>query len=119
MSDDTMKYTMILVLLLGVSGFSCLLRAQKMVLRQSNENGIYHSGDRVRIDLSCKEPFSDSLVLSIRKNFQAPYRVENLLCPVAEKIIFDETVQGPATMMVQLTSLKDTVATGLIIDPEK
>ena len=49
--------------------FCSVLSAQNIILKQTNENGIYKSGDKIRVTLFLNYKTMDSVTLKIQRNF--------------------------------------------------
>jgi len=49
--------------------FCLTLSGQNIILKQTNENGIYKSGDKIRVTLFLNYKTMDSVTLKIQRNF--------------------------------------------------
>jgi len=98
--------------------FCSVLSAQHIILKQTNENGIYKSGDKIRVTLFLNDKTADSVTVKIQQNFsketfrKLKYNGDSL-------VIFSETFQVPTTLVFEATSKTESGIIGLIVDPEK
>ena len=59
-------HTPTLVLILCYCSF---VSAQNIILKQKNENGIYKSGEKIRVTLFLNDKTTDSVTVKIKQNF--------------------------------------------------
>lgn len=92
---------------------------QGIVLNQSNDNGIYKSGETARITLVSYNLESDSVSVAIIRDFaeRQTWRIVNPGTDTLE--IFSETVSGPETYIFEASTETVSSSIGLIVDPEK
>jgi len=110
------KYFLLIVCFFE-SVFSISL-GQNIILKQSNETGIYKSGEKARITLFMNDKFTDSVSLKIEKNFTT--QTSKYLKYLGDSIVlFDEILKGPETIIFEVKSKKESGSIGLIVDPEK
>lgn len=100
---------------LGIWSFSY---GQTIILRQNHENGIYKSGDKIRVTLYLSDKSTTSVSLKVQKNFskqtenQLPYSGDTL-------VVFNEVLNEPTTLVFTAKAPHDSGTIGLIVDPEK
>ena len=111
-----MKYSIffIPVFFLFVNGAG----AQQLVLQQSHETGIYRQGDTLRVIVAEAAAGTDSLLVSVRKNYSAALP-EKIRYTGAGQLIFKELAAAPAAYIIEVQTAADTASTGLVTDPGK
>ena len=107
----------ILVLIFSVC-FCSVLSGQNIVLKQTNENGVYKSGDKIRVTLFLNDKTTDSVTLKIQRNFSI--ETSSKLKYLGDSLdIFNEKLQEPTTLVFEVFSKTESGSLGLIVDPEK
>ncbi len=99
--------------------FTVPIHAQNIILKQTNQSGIYKNGETIQLKVYLRKQLADSFFISIRRNYQ----------PIAEKkafantgdtlMVFSETAKGPSSLIFEATTSKDTASIGLVTEPEK
>ncbi len=112
----TRFFSMILLSVLFISGD---LAAQNMVISQSHENGIYHSGDPIYVKLFLSGKKTDSVTVSTRRNYSTSTTRQTLACKGDSLQIFSETAATTGSIIFDVTTKTDTMSLGLLVDPEK
>ena len=103
------------VLSLCISTFAS---GQNIILRQSHENGIYHSGDNVRVTLFLSDKSTTAVSLKIQKNFGK--QTENQFAYSGDTlVVFNQVISEPTTLVFTAKAPNDSGSIGLIVDPEK
>ena len=108
--------------LLLTSFFStCLLiiaMGQNVLLRQTNETGIYKKGEKIRVTLFLKDHSTDSVTIKIRKNHseQVSQRTEKFVGDTI--LVFDEILNEPSSVIFEANTKTETASIGLIVAPE-
>ena len=92
--------------------------AQKSVLIQTNESGRYKLGDRVRMTFIIREPSVDTVTVRIIKNFINQSVQKKIICSKDSIIIFEKVINEKSTFIIQVTTRKDTLSEGFIVDAE-
>ena len=98
--------------------FCPVLAAQNIILKQTNKNGIYKSGDKIRVTLFLNDKTTDSVTVKIQRNFSKE-TLRKLKYTGDSLVIFSETLQEPATLVFEASSKTESGSIGLIVDPEK
>nr|WKN35702.1 acetylxylan esterase [Tunicatimonas sp. TK19036] len=91
--------------------------AQQIILKQSNESGIYQKGAQVQVNVELKDIESDTLSVKVLKNYgdETQERFEYTGKPVA---IYDETVDEPTSLIFEVEAGGESASIGLVVDPE-
>ena len=108
----------LLFTLFFIGGCFSLSMSQSIILRQTNENGIYKSGEKARISLFLNDKSTDSVTLKIQKNF-GKQTLKQLMYSGDTLVIFDEVLNEPATIIFEVKSKSESGSIGLIVDSEK
>jgi len=92
--------------------------AQQILLKQSNENGIYQKGEKIQMTVYAKDPHTDSVTIRIRKNFNSQTIPQKLKYTGDSMIVYSEILNEPITVIVEASTKTDTVSMGSIVAPE-
>ena len=101
-----------------ISGFVKISFGQHLVLQQSHNSGIYHSGENMRITAFVTDPNTDSLTVKIRKDFSGQTKQLRFKYSADTIVIFNERAQKGTTLIFEVSTKTDTNTVGLIVDPE-
>jgi len=120
---DSMKHIEKVVIALWIiiffGGFTTSSSGQAVVIKQSNDNGIYKSGQSARITLLLEHKEHDSVSVAIIRDFTERQTMW-IVNPGTDTLeIFSETVSGPATFIFEARTKTGSASIGLIVDPEK
>ncbi len=104
-----------LILLFSIETIS----AQNLYLKQSNESGVYKNGEPIQLKALISKHLSDSIFFSIRRNYQQIAEKRRFVNTGDTLTLFLEPAKGPSSIIFEITTKKDTVSIGLVIEPEK
>lgn len=92
--------------------------ANSIIIRQSNSDGCYHTGEQIKVmvRLSIQKP--DSLLVRVRRNFSSRYTEEKMKYYDGMEI-FNEKAKDSSTIIIDVITKTDTCSTGMIINPER
>ena len=107
------------ILLLCTLFISAGVSAQNIVLKQSNESGIYHSGEPIRLKIFLTNRNADSVSVSTRRNYSPLAAKQTYAYKGDSLLIFSETASTTGSIIFDVTTKTDTAAVGLLVDPEK
>jgi hypothetical protein len=93
--------------------------AQHIALKQSNESGIYHTGQIIQMLVFAKDPVSDSLTVTVRRNYHKQTEQKKYAFVKDSLLVLNEIAKGPSSIIVEVATSSDTVSLGSIIDAEK
>lgn len=100
--------------------FCSISLGQNIVLRQSNESGVYKTGEKARVTLFASDAVKDSLSVKIIKNYNdSQTTLQKIKFQGDTLVVFDEVLKGPTTVIFDVRSGNDYASIGLIVDPEK
>jgi len=100
-------------------GLLSLVTGQNIVLKQSNESGVYKKGQVVRVVLHLKNQGIDSVSILIRKNFVELLRKAKVKFPGDSLMILEESFKEPTTLIFEASAKNETASIGAIIEPNK
>ena len=128
-------------ILFSLFGFICTTQAQTFTLKQSHENGIYKSGDMIRILAVFDKGTDDSLRTEVRENNEHIYILshesvdslsvkvwknndqlflKSLSVPYKDTCeIFTGVIKDPCSLRIEATMKENKQLIGLIVDPQK
>jgi len=95
------------------------VQGQNLILKQSNESGIYNKGQRVQVRLFLNDHRTDSVVIKIRRNYNDQVSNRMFHFTGDTLLVFDEIVSGPSSVIFEASTKSETASIGLVVDPEK
>lgn len=105
-----------ITLIAGLYGVSF---SQNIVIKQSNESGIYKKGEQIKISFFVNEPKSDSVIIKTRENYSSQISTRKIKYQGDTMIIFNQSFQKPTSLIFEVISDDGQANTGLVIDPEQ
>ena len=93
--------------------------AQHITIKQTNESGLYHSGQILQMFVFAHEPANDSITVTVRRNYQKQFERKKIAQIKDSLLILNEKTEGPSSIIVEVTTATDTVTLGSIIDAER
>jgi cephalosporin-C deacetylase-like acetyl esterase len=114
-----MKNTRRLLLsLFLVTGLLTNTFGQNIVLKQSNESGIYKKGEKIEVSVILKDIQSDSLQVKIRKNYSD--KTENLKIEYQgnKVVLLNQTFNEPTSLIFEVRAKGEFASIGLVVDPD-
>jgi len=99
----------------------CLLiiaTGQNVLLRQTNETGIYKKGEKVRVTLFLKDHLTDSVTIKIRKNHSEQVSQRTVKFAGDTILVFDEILNEPSSVIFEANTKAETASIGLIVASE-
>ena len=112
-------YSRQLLLILFAISLIYNLQAQTISLIQSHENGIYKSGDKIKITAILDQRTNDSLYIKVWKNNDQLF-LKSSSVPSKDTIeVFSGLVKEPCSFRIEATLKGNKKAIGLIVDPLK
>lgn len=94
-------------------------QGQNVVLKQTNETGIYKKGQKIRVTLFLNDLKSDSVSIKIRKNYSSQIAQQKLKFIGDTLIIFNEAMKEPSSFIFEASTKTETASIGLVVDPDK
>lgn len=107
---------LIVYLLIGLFSISI---GQTIILRQTNETGIYKKGEKVRVTLLLKDKNTDSVLIKIRKDFSNQLTQKMFKYEGDTLLVFSETFSEPTTYIFQAIAKNESGSIGFIVAPEE
>jgi len=108
--------------LLLVAIFStCMLtiaQGQNVILKQTNETGIYKKGQKIRVTLFLKDHIFDSVSIKIRKNHSEQFSQREVKFEGDTIIVYDEILNEPSSVIFEASTKAETASIGLVVEPE-
>jgi cephalosporin-C deacetylase-like acetyl esterase len=93
-------------------------QSQQIILFQNHENGIYKSGDKVRIVAFLQDKSTDSLTVKIQTDF-TKWTTEKHTYTGDSMVIFEKTLDKTGTLVFEVASKNESGSIGLICNPDK
>ncbi len=92
--------------------------AQNILLTQSNQSGIYKSGENIRVTASVNGLSTDSVSVKILKDYNEIQNL-NIKWTGDSLVLFNKKLDKPASMIFEVRAADQLVSLGLVVDPEK
>jgi cephalosporin-C deacetylase len=92
---------------------------QTIVLKQSNESGIYKKGEPIKVSVLLKEMEADSITVRIRRNYNVDIKEQKVKYPGETMTIFDESFIKPSAIIFEVRVGKNSASIGSIVEPDK
>lgn len=102
-----------------IAGTSISSYSQSIILKQTDESGIYKKGDNIKVTVSLKDMEADSIAVKIEKNYNKNSKWEKIKYPGEEMVLFDGSFDKPASMIFEVRTQFKYAGTGFVVEPEK
>lgn len=109
----------LLLSILIFAGLTVSTFGQNIILKQSNESGIYKKGEQIQISVFLNEMKSDSITLKIRENYREKTTLSKIKYSGESVTIFDSSFQKPASIIFEVIAGEKTTSSGLVVAPEQ
>ena len=96
-----------------------VVRGQGILLKQTNESGIYKKGQTIQVKLLANCEKNDSIWIIIRRNFGYQDSTKLVKYPGDTLVIYKETFGGPASLIIEAKSKTGTASIGAISETEQ
>ena len=110
-------HKLILVLLFVTYLFNTLI-AQNIVLKQSNESGIYKKGEHIKVTVFLNKLKSDSITVKTRENYSDQISTHKIKYSGDTLLVFSGSFQKPTSIILEVFTEEKSASTGLVVDPE-
>ncbi len=94
-------------------------QAQNIVLKQSQQTGVYKKGEKIRVSLFLNQKLPDSVSVVIRENFSKQVLKTTLKYKGDTLVIFDKSFIQPTTIIFEVQSGAEMASIGAIVEPGK
>jgi cephalosporin-C deacetylase-like acetyl esterase len=92
---------------------------QNVVLRQSNESGIYKKGQKIEVKLFVKNPGTDSTAIKILNIDNGQIIQKNVAFHGDTLVIYQTIFDGPVSLIFEAKTRNETVSIGALAEPGK
>lgn len=100
-------------------GLFFISMGQTIILRQTNETGIYKRGEKVRVTLLLKDKTTDSVLIKTRKDFSNQLTQKKFKYEGDTLLVFSETFSEPTTYIFEASTKTESGSIGLIVAPDE
>ena len=107
----------ILLSLFFVMGCIAISFGQNIVLKQSNESGIYKKGEKIQVSVSLKDLKVDSITVKIRKNYTNKSNILRMAYQGNQVELLNESYNEPTALIFEVTAKGESASIGLVVDP--
>ena len=107
-------------ILFSLFGFISTTQAQSFILKQSHENGIYKSGDKIRVSAySTNQEPGDTLWVKVLQN-NTKLILQKAIVPANDSlVIFENSFKKSCSVIVEAKMKGNKQLIGMIVDPQK
>ncbi len=91
--------------------------AQNIVVKQSNESGIYKKGENITVTVHLNKPASDSILIKTWINYSATSSVRKIKYN-DDAVIFNDSFDAATSVILHITAGNETSKIGLVVAPE-
>lgn len=105
-------------MLLLIAGFPGLSRAQQVVLSQTQADGVYAADQPVRMVVHLPSTAPTPIQVTVWKNFGSHISSRTLTYTGDSLVVFDQRLAAPATVLVSVHALGDSVSQGAVVAPQ-
>ena len=95
-----------------------IAQGQNVILKQTNETGIYKKGQKIRVTLFLKDHSTDSVSIKIRKNHSGQVSQRAVRFTGDTILVYDEILNEPSSVIFEASTKAETASIGLIVAPE-
>ena len=108
----------LLLSILLITGLITATFGQNIVLKQSNESGIYKKGEKIQVTVFLKEIKADSITLKTRENYSDRIITQKTKYSGDTLHVFSGSFQKPTSLIFEIIADKKSASIGLVVDPE-
>lgn len=108
----------LLLSFLIITGFIPNSFGQNIILKQSNESGIYKKGEQIQVTVFLNEIKSDSITVKTRENYSDRISTQKIKYSGEPLLFYSGSFQKPTSLIFDIIVDKNTASTGLVVDPE-
>ena len=107
----------LLLILFFVIGCMALSFGQNIVLKQSNESGMYKKGEKIQISVFIKDQKPDSITVKIRKNYSDKTVTQKIAYQGNKVIVLNDSYDEPTSIILEVKTKTESASIGLVVDP--
>jgi len=108
----------LLLSILLITGLIAISFGQNIVLKQSNESGIYKKGEQIQISVFLNEIKSDSITIKTRENYSDQISTQKMKYSGDTLHVYSGSFQKPTSLIFEILFDKKSASIGLVVDPE-
>ena len=107
----------VLLSLFFVTGFLSVTFGQNIVLKQSNESGIYKKGENIEVSVILKDIKSDSISVKICKNYSDKFENLKMRYLGNKVLLLNKSFNEPTSLIFEVRAQDEFSSIGLVVDP--
>lgn len=108
----------LLLCILSISGFIATTFGQNIILKQSNESGIYKTGEQIQVSVFMDEINTDSITIKTTENYSKQVSIQKIKYQGDTLLVFNRSFQKPTSVILEVILANKSISTGIIVDPE-
>ncbi len=101
-----------------ILGFVAVSFGQNIILKQSNESGIYKKGEIIQITVLLDSMESDSVFVKFVENYSDDVKTKNFVYTGELLEIYNQSHIAPTSLIVEVRASGKFASLGLVVDPE-
>lgn len=102
--------------LIGILSISV---GQNIILKQTNESGIYKKGENIEVTVLLNDIEADSVVVKIQKNYNKKVAPQKVKYSGEKLTIFSESFNEPTTLIFEVRIERKLASIGSVVEPDK
>ncbi|MEI6138304.1 MAG: acetylxylan esterase [Mariniphaga sp.] len=112
----TFRYLVVTAFILFV--FLLPSTGQNIILKQTNESGVYKKGQKIDVKLFIQGHYIDSVFIKIQRNNLKDITQQKVKFKGDTLLVFTGTFNEPTSMIFEVSAKEKTAGIGLIVEPE-
>jgi cephalosporin-C deacetylase len=112
------KYVLTLVFVLVLASFSFIINCQDIALKQTNNSGVYKSGEKIKVKAIDEDHPGDTLYIKVFKNNNQVIVQKTIITGKDSILIYEGSFGDPCSIIVEVKNCRDKVSLGMLVDPD-
>lgn len=108
----------LLLIYLIVLGAISASFGQSIILKQSNESGIYHSGEQIQLTVLLDGIEADSVKLKVLKNYTEELQNQQIDYLDKQTVLFTGSYSEPTSLIFEVSTGEQSASLGLVVNPD-
>ena len=108
----------ILLSFLLITGLFAISFSQNIVLKQSNDSGIYKKGEQIQVSVFLNDLKSGSITIKTRENYSDRISTQKMKYSGDTLLVYSGSLQKPTSLIFEVIVDKKSASTGLVVDPD-
>jgi len=101
-----------------IFGWYTVSNAQKIILKQTKESGIYKKGEKIEVSVLLEGTEVDSISVRLEKNYGGNAVWQKMRCLKKRLVLFEGDFNEPTSMIFEVRAGENYAGTGFVVEPE-